>query len=255
MSGIVMLAGRHPSASMVYYALSEEFQISAVLLEDRVPLATFLAHRIKKLGFRVVSGQVLFKMLALPLIQLSSKRRVKQIIKDNGLKLEPIPKEVVIHIDSVNSDEAMRSLIRLAPDVVVVSGTRIIAERILNCTTAFFINTHVGITPLYRGVHGAYWSLVSDDRGNCGVTVHRVDAGIDTGSIISQRRITPGKDDTFVTYPLLQTAGVIPLLKRAIKDVIAGTVQYQVPPMGKSQLWTHPTLWQYLRGRFVSGIR
>ena len=63
-----------------------------------------------------------------------------------------------------------------------------------------------GITPLYRGVHGAYWALAEGRRDLCGVTVHRVDAGIDTGEVLAQVLIDPTPQDNFVTYPWLQVA-------------------------------------------------
>ena len=40
---------------------------------------------------------------------------------------------------------------------------------------------HAGITPQYRGVHGGYWAVVNNDPEHCGVTIHFVDKGIDTG--------------------------------------------------------------------------
>jgi methionyl-tRNA formyltransferase len=46
---------------------------------------------------------------------------------------------------------------------------------------------HAGITPRYRGTHGGYWVLLNNDPGHCGVTIHLVDPGIDTGSIVARR--------------------------------------------------------------------
>ena len=51
----------------------------------------------------------------------------------------------------------------------MINGTRIISKATLGCVPAVFINTHVGITPTYRGVHGGYWSLVEGERARCGV--------------------------------------------------------------------------------------
>jgi folate-dependent phosphoribosylglycinamide formyltransferase PurN len=74
----------------------------------------------------------------------------------------------------------------------------------LQSTSAKFINTYTGITPLYRDVHGGYWALFQNDKENCDVTVLLVDEGIDTGNIIYQFLIQPTKHDNFSTYPLLQ---------------------------------------------------
>jgi methionyl-tRNA formyltransferase len=103
---------------------------------------------------------------------------------------------------------------------------------------------HAGITPKYRGVHGVYWALANKDPQNCGVTVHLVDAGIDTGAIISQKNITVNPQDNFVTYPLLQLAEGIPLMKKAIEDILSNRLVIQ-PATGESRLWHHPTIWQY----------
>ena len=111
---------------------------------------------------------------------------------------------------------------RAGAAVVVVNGTRIIARRVLEASDAVFINTHCGITPEYRGVHGGYWALYRSDPENCGVTVHLVDPGIDTGGILAQQRIEPGPHDNFVTYPYLQLAAGLPLLVEAVGSALEG---------------------------------
>ena len=178
-----------------------------------------------------------------------SKSRLQEILSSNRLDISEIPHSRVIEVPSVNSDATICELQRLSPRVVIVNGTRIIQDRILKSVDAIFLNIHAGITPMYRGVHGGYWALASQDPNNCGVTVHRVDRGIDTGSIVSQRTITPTTEDSFATYPFLQVASAIPILEQAVRDALAGRLSDLAPPPGKSQLWTHPTAFEYLRNR------
>ncbi|HEX8349388.1 MAG TPA: formyl transferase, partial [Hymenobacter sp.] len=117
-----------------------------------------------------------------------------------------------------------------------------------------FLNTHAGITPLYRGVHGGYWALANNDAAHCGVSVHLVDAGIDTGGIIAQALIRPEPEDNFSTYPLLQVIAGMPLLKEAVRAALAGTIQLRPAPEGTSRLWSHPTLAEYKANRRRSGV-
>ena len=255
MPGIVMLVGKDPISNIMYQALSQNFRIDAVIREEKPALAGFLKRRIKKLGLRKVAGQLFFSALIVPLLARQSKRRMRQIISENHLDTSEIPSDKVIEVPSVNSDLTVSELKRLAPAVVVVNGTRIIQEQVLACVPAVFLNTHAGITPMYRGVHGGYWALACGDKTNCGVTIHKVDKGIDTGSIVAQAMIDPGPQDTFVTYPLLQTARAIPLLCQAVNNAVEGRISTIAARAMQSKLWTHPTAWEYLKNRIQSGVR
>lgn len=57
-----------------------------------------------------------------------------------------------------------------------------------------FINTHPSLLPYNRGKHYNFWALV--EQVPFGVTLHRVDAGIDTGDIVSQQEIAYDWRDT-----------------------------------------------------------
>jgi methionyl-tRNA formyltransferase len=117
------------------------------------------------------------------------------------------------------------------------------------------MNMHVGITPLYRGVYGAYWALVENNRKACGVTIHLVDPGIDTGGILEQGIIYPTEEDNCVTYQYLQLAVGLDLLKKVITEVGSGNFEIKPNPPGPSRLWSHPTLWDYLYYRITYGIK
>lgn len=242
---IVLLAKKDYSTNVIFNSLKNEFNVAAIIIEEPISKKKVLKKRIKRLGAWTVFGQVLFQTLAVKFLNLISARRKKEIFRDYNLDYSNLPKEKIIHVTSVNSDNCLLNLQQLQPDMVIVNGTRIISGRILNCIPAKFVNVHVGITPFYRGVHGAYWALVNNDVGNCGITVHLVDTGIDTGSIIYQKNITITNKDNFVTYPLLQLAEAIPYLKKAITGILAEDLVLQ-NISEKGRLWSHPTIWQYI---------
>lgn len=251
---IVMLAGRGISTNIVYNALISEFNIAAVILEEPISKTQFVKRRIKKLGLWKVFGQILFQLFIVKILDATSGKREKEILSNYGLNDSGIPGEKITHVTSVNDKDCLDALQRLNPDVVIVNGTRIISPQILNSIPAKFINTHAGITPKYRGVHGGYWALVNNDKENCGVTIHFVDAGIDTGEIIYQKMINITPVDNFVTYPLLQLAEGLLYLKKAIQDTFTNTVVTKVQSTD-SILWHHPTIWQYLYYRLKRGLK
>ncbi|MFH1009905.1 MAG: formyl transferase [bacterium] len=252
---LVMLAARFESTAIVYNYLKKDFDFDAVIIEERVPALLMAKRRIKRLGLFTVIGQILFQTLVTPYLRWASRDRARRIKLDNSLNDDPIDRDRVIHVKSVNDDPTIEILRELNPHVVIVNGTRIISERVLTCIPAKFINMHAGITPMYRGVHGAYWALVENNLKACGVTVYYVDPGIDTGQIIDQGLIQPSKEDTFVTYPLLQLATGLPLLKKATRDICNGECTTKPAPENKSKLRTHPTIFEYLWYRFGRGVR
>ncbi len=255
MRGIVLLVDESDLSRIIYHALASEFDLDAVVREAKVPWSTFLKRRLKRLGWRKLAGQIIFAKCIVPLLELEGTRRRADILRQYEMNDAPIPTECVIDVRSVNAVQTVALLQKLSPKVIVVNGTRILEENVLNATDAAFFNTHVGITPLYRGVHGGYWALASGDPEHFGVTIHKIDRGIDTGDIVAQALIQPADADNFSTYPLLQIAFAIPLLKQAIRDAVAGKFETIPAPAGESTLWSHPTAFQYLKNRIVRGIR
>ena len=251
---MVLLAGPGDSTPIVYNALRQDFDVVRVILEPPEPRAEFLRRRLRRYGAAKVLGQLLFRAFVVPLLRLSARSRIRELKRTFGLDETPIAPDRVLAVRSANSQETMAALRQLVPAAVVINGTRVLSRELLGSVAVPFLNLHAGITPLYRGVHGGYWALVQGDRARCGVTVHLVDEHIDTGGVLGQAAIEPGPRDSFVTYPLLQLGTGLPLLKQALRQVLGGTPDLRPVPAGPSRLWSHPTLWDYLRNR-VRGVR
>jgi folate-dependent phosphoribosylglycinamide formyltransferase PurN len=249
---IVLLAGKGLSTNILYNALKNDFTIDTIILEEPVGKKDLIKKRIKKLGVWKVAGQILFQLIIVPLLNLTAAKRKRGIMKNFSMDSSALPLEKTVQVQSVNDDSCLQLLQRMGPQLVIVNGTRIISKRILDSVSSSFINMHAGITPKYRGVHGAYWSLVNNDEKNCGVTIHLVDAGIDTGGVIFQKIITVGNKDNFVTYPLLQLGEGIPYMKKAIEDIVQHRIALS-DGTKESRLWSHPSIWQYLFYRISKG--
>jgi methionyl-tRNA formyltransferase len=248
------LGGKGISTNIVFHSINANFGINAVIIEEKESVKKFLKRRIKKLGIFTVIGQVLFQVLTVKPLHAMSRKRIDEIMMENSMETAEIFHEKLKEVKSVNSDETIELLKKINPDLVIVNGTRIISKKVLSSVDCKFINTHAGITPKYRGVHGAYWALVNNDKEHCGVTVHFVDAGIDTGNVLYQHTITIGEKDNFSTYPLLQLAEGLKLLNKAVKSYFEGAIVTQKTNL-ESYLWYHPTIWQYLYNRIKKNVR
>jgi phosphoribosylglycinamide formyltransferase-1 len=242
---IVILAGEGPPSWVLVNAVRRRFGPVPVIVEDKEPTGLFLRRRIRRLGVIAVAGQIAFIVLA-RILSRFHRHAEQAIFARENLDPSPISGEVM-RVSSVNDAATLDTLRRLTPKVVVLSGTRVVSRRVLEGVPAVFLNVHAGITPQYRGVHGGYWALVEREPENCGVTVHIVDAGVDTGAVVSQARIHPSPTDNYLTYPWLQLAAALPLLITAIEDALAGRlVTIKSADHERSRQYYHPTLWGYV---------
>lgn len=252
---IVLLAGKGESTTFMYNGLQPYFPIEKVLIEDGVSAKQLVKRRIKRLGFFKIINQLLFQLTISKALRVVSKKRIAALKKLYKLLSDDIPVSKIKFIHSVNDTSCLELLQSLQPDVVLVNGTRIISKKILQCVDAVFINSHVGITPQYRGVHGGYWALVNNDKENCGVTIHIVDSGIDTGSILKQAAIFPGKKDNFITYPYHQYGTAINLMKEVLQNIKENQLQPYKKEKAESNLYYHPTFTGYLYQYFFKNVK
>lgn len=154
------------------------------LVEKKISKWKLLKNRYKKVGFvkllDIITFQVLIQKIDRFLFQISKKN-------ENAIKIKNS-----INLDSsVNSSKSIAIVKALNPDLIIIAGTRILSSRFISSIDCKIINIHLGLTPKYRGVLGGIWPQLKMDSKNVGVTLHYVNAGIDTGQIISQQRVSP----------------------------------------------------------------
>jgi folate-dependent phosphoribosylglycinamide formyltransferase PurN len=253
---VVLLAGPGDTTDIVANYLAPRVPQLVVVVEESPSRVTMARRRAARIGWPTVIGQVLFVTTVLPLLRWRGRRRIDEIVARAGL--DTTPRVPVHHVESVNGDDTIALLRDAAPVVVVVNGTRIISSAVLGSVGCQFVNTHAGTTPRYRGVHGGYWALAEGHPELVGTTVHLVDEGIDTGSVLARARFAVTRADSIATYPYLHLAAGLPHLADQVERAVAGerlTPRVEDPPVGGSRLYLHPTLWEYLRRRIVDGVR
>ena len=118
----------------------------------------------------------------------------------------------------------------LKPDlIVVVAYGQILPQRILDLPRHGCLNVHTSLLPKYRGAAPIQWAIANGDT-ETGVTIMKMDAGLDTGPIVAQRRtpILPA-DDSATLHDRLARLGA-ELLAQTIPDYVAGKIQPQPQP-------------------------
>jgi len=84
----------------------------------------------------------------------------------------------------------------LRPDLLVLAYvTDIVPQSMIDLTTLGGINFHPSLLPKYRGASAMNWAIINGET-KTGITIHKIDAGVDTGPIIIQEEVPISPNDT-----------------------------------------------------------
>jgi len=221
--------------------------------ENRDDKLKLLKNRIKKFGLITVINQLFF--IVFSRLQLKRKKVNEQLrcIESSAVKtvIELINTK---YFTNVNSENAIEYVVKQSPDCIILSGTRILSANFLACVKCPIINIHTGINPAYRGVYGGYWALVNKQPELFGATIHLVDEGVDTGTVLRHSFVVPSVNDDFSTYPLLQMSAALRELPSLLINLSKERQSVFIPNL-PSAIWTHPTLTGYFFNRFKYGVK
>jgi SAM-dependent methyltransferase len=176
---ILVLSGASPLARMMVDILHREMpDVQIVVVEERRKVGPlileFLRRRIRQRG--VASA---LDALAMRLFQVLLPAPA------TGMTIAP---DLVVQ--SVNDDRVAELADRLRPQAILLSICSLLSAEQLQRLNVPVFNVHNGLNPRYRG-SGNVNALAEDYPSAVGVTLHRVDAGIDTGKIVARRKLDP----------------------------------------------------------------
>ena len=87
---------------------------------------------------------------------------------------------------TMNEPGAVASLENEKADVLLVFGTGILKPNVIATNPSRIFNLHGGDPECYRGLDTHLWAIFHRDFSGLVTTLHRLDAGVDTGDIIAQ---------------------------------------------------------------------
>lgn len=109
---------------------------------------------------------------------------------------------------------------RLNPDIIISHGPEKLPTEIINCAKFGGINIHWGISPYYRGMHTIRWPLLEGKLQYVGMTIHKLDADLDTGPIIYQGRPKLRKGLTYKQIEYMLTNIAKKKIEKCIEYII-----------------------------------
>lgn len=119
-------------------------------------------------------------------------------------------------------DELLSKVREAGADLIVSSNwRRLIPPPVLAATRFGGVNVHRSLLPKYGGFSPLNWA-VARGEAETGVTVHRLDPGLDEGPVLGQGRVAIGPDDTATDVFHRSNEVIATLLPRVVAGVLEG---------------------------------
>jgi len=147
---------------------------------------------------------------------------VKKLALERGLELfQPA---------TLKDDDALARLGAVRPQVLVVAAYGLLLPpRALEAAPLGALNIHASLLPRWRGAAPIQRALLAGDR-ETGITVMQMDAGLDTGAILSQHPLAIAADDDARSLHDRLAATGAQAIVAALADLAAGRVQPRPQP-------------------------
>lgn len=188
--------------------------------------------RIIFMGTPELAATSLAALLREPALQIVAVVTQPDRPKGRELKLQPSPvKELallsqlpVLQPVKAREENFISELRALQPDLIAVAAFgQILPKAILDLPRLGCLNVHTSLLPKYRGA-SPIQSAILNDETETGVTIMKMDVGLDTGDILTQQTtpILPADNAATLHDRLAQIGGE--LLVATIRDYAAGKI-------------------------------
>lgn len=216
-------------------AISSLPEVSSVTVVESPPIRSRSMWRRLRLTYRRFGIVGTF----LRVVKKVSQRNTRASVPEGN------PKHHFV-VSSFHSEEGLRVLEDLAPDLMVVDGTYILQESVFSIPHLGTVNLHCGYLPDYRGSPPVFWELF-EGEDTVGVSIHMVTADLDGGPILARRRfpIDPAPPTDPLEYcstiwrEVLRPAG-IEMICNAIRSAAAGTLRAEPQPKDEGTTYRSP---------------
>ena len=179
--------------------VSREFELVALIVQVSPPPPA-LSTRVKRYLNPLRTVKHLVARAGVAWFQRRDRRRIQALFALDGWAGGWPSCAVACQTVNINAEEVVRHLATVRPDVVLVNGTQLLRRPVLALRPQIrpgFLNLHTGLSPYSRGGNCNLYMLLEGRLEWCGVTVHAIDEGIDSGPIFRSAQLEFDRDDSY----------------------------------------------------------
>lgn len=218
-----------------------------VIREDRNRLVKRIRREIRRVGwFRfvdVLAFRLYYRLAITKKDHQWVEERLEQLSATYSKDITGIP---VLETHSPNSVEAEQFIRDGNPDIMLACCKTILKKSVFSLPNTGTFVLHPGICPEYRNAHGCFWALAQNDRKRVGMTLLKIDEGVDTGEVYGY--FTCDYDEIKESHVVIQHRVIHENLDK-IKDALLNIYKGKAVPIDttgrSSAAWGQPWLTKY----------
>jgi len=216
-----------------------------VIREKPSRMRARIKREIKRIGLLRFLDVLAFRLYyKLKLAAVDEKQR-RKMLRELESRYPPHQAPELI-TSSPNSPESQKFILDAAPDIMIARCKTLLAERIFTIPRLGTFVMHPGICPEYRNAHGCFWALARRDLERVGMTLLRIDKGVDTGPVFGY--FTYPFDERNESHIVIQDRVVfenLDAIRAKLEEIYRGEAQPISTEGRESAAWGQPWLTRY----------
>lgn len=224
----------------------------AAIIEIHEPPARLrkrVARELKRVGAWRFLDVVAFRLYSRLMLRARDREWEERLLRTLETRYPEIPRATrILTTPSPNSAPAEQLLREVRPELIVARCKSILNARIFKQASVGTFVMHPGICPEYRNAHGCFWAMAMRDRSNVGMTLFKIDEGVDTGPVYGYYRAD--FDEVAETHNMIQNRMVfdnLDELRVKFEEILAGAARTLDTSGRPSRAWGQPWLSSYWR--------
>jgi methionyl-tRNA formyltransferase len=220
-----------------------------VIQEPPVQIWRRVWREIKRIGVSRFLDALAFRLYYRLFLFSRDQRWERQEVRGKCLTYaDVLPSTAILKTASPNSRETEAFITGLKPDVVLARCKVLLKESIFSISSKGTFVMHPGICPEYRNAHGCFWALANRDLNRVGMTLLKIDNGVDTGPPFGY--YTYPFDEVHESHIVIQHRVVLEnldVLRDKFIEIFNGTAIPVKTSGRQSAAWGQPWLTKYLQ--------
>src|SRR3954451_15941744 len=218
------------------------FTGTVVIREERGRIRRRIAREVRRVGWRRFVDVLAFRAWYRVMHAAADREWERHELERLRASYPDRPDSPELIVSSPNAPEAQAFIAGRVPDLVIARCKSLLNERVFGIPALGTFVMHPGICPEYRNAHGCFWAMARGDWDNVGMTLLRIDRGVDTGPVLGYFRVEAEPSQSHVVIQHRVVLEHLDAIRDKLLEIERGTAAPIDTTGRRSAAWGQPWL-------------